>query len=97
MRKANIVTAPMLKHFDPDRPPVILVYASKWDVSAALIQEYDGVYHPVTFTSLTLKPNELNYGTMEKEVLALLRVLDVCYTTLASREISMLTRYSTLA
>uniref|UniRef100_A0AAV1USA0 Reverse transcriptase/retrotransposon-derived protein RNase H-like domain-containing protein n=1 Tax=Peronospora matthiolae TaxID=2874970 RepID=A0AAV1USA0_9STRA len=85
MLKAKIATAPMLKHFDPDRSPVIVVYASKWAVSAALIQEYDGVYHPVTFTSRTLKPNELNYGTVEKEVLALLRVLDVCYTTLASR------------
>uniref|UniRef100_A0AAV1VFN9 Reverse transcriptase n=1 Tax=Peronospora matthiolae TaxID=2874970 RepID=A0AAV1VFN9_9STRA len=82
MLKAKIATAPMLKHFDPDRSPVIVVYASKWAVSAALIQEYDGVYHPVTFTSRTLKPNELNYGTVEKEVLALLRVLDVCYTTL---------------
>uniref|UniRef100_A0AAV1TY43 Reverse transcriptase RNase H-like domain-containing protein n=1 Tax=Peronospora matthiolae TaxID=2874970 RepID=A0AAV1TY43_9STRA len=95
--KAKIATAPMLKHFEPDRPPVIVVYASKWAVSAALIQEYDGVYHPVTFTSRTLKPNELNYGTVEKEVLALLRVLDVCYTTLASREITLLTRHSTLA
>ena len=45
MLKAKIDTAPMLKHFDPDRPPVIVVYASKWAVSAALIQEYDGVYH----------------------------------------------------
>ena len=97
MLKAKIATAPMLKHFDPDRPPVIVVYASKWAVSAALIQEYDGVYHPVTFTSRTLKPSELNYGTVEKEVLALLRVLDVCYTTLASREITVLTRHSTLA
>uniref|UniRef100_A0AAV1TPZ2 Reverse transcriptase n=1 Tax=Peronospora matthiolae TaxID=2874970 RepID=A0AAV1TPZ2_9STRA len=77
MLKAKIATAPMLKHFDPDRSPVIVVYASKWAVSAALIQEYDGVYHPVTFTSRTLKPNELNYGMVEKEMLALLRVLDV--------------------
>uniref|UniRef100_A0AAV1UNR5 Reverse transcriptase n=1 Tax=Peronospora matthiolae TaxID=2874970 RepID=A0AAV1UNR5_9STRA len=87
----------MLKHFDQDRPPVIVVYASKWDVSGGLLQEYDGVYHPVTFTSRTLKTNELNYGTVEKEVLALLRVLDVCYTTLASREITVLNRHSTLA
>ena len=64
MLKAKIATSPMLKHFDPDRPPVIVVYASKWAVSAALIQVYDGVYHPVTFTSRTLKPNELNYGTV---------------------------------
>ena len=74
-----------------------MVYASKWAVSAALIQEYDGVYQRVVFIRRTLKPNELNYRTVEKELLALLRVLDVCYTTLASREITVLTRHSTLA
>ena len=34
---------------------------------------------------------------VEKEVLALLRILEVCYTMLVSREIRVLTRYSTLA
>ena len=66
--KAKISTTPMLKHFDPDRLPVIVVYASKWAVSAALLQEYDGVYWPVTFSSRTLKPNEVNYRMVEKEV-----------------------------
>ena len=95
--KAKIATTPILKHFDSDRLPVIVVYASKWAVSASLVQEYDGVYWPVTFTSRTLKPNEVNYGMVEKEVLALLRILEVCYTMLVSREIRVLTRYSTLA
>ena len=95
--KAKIADTPILKHFDPDRTPVVVVYASKWAVSAALLQEHEGVYWPVTFTSRTLKPNEINYGIVEKEVLALLRVLDMCYTMLVSREIRVLTRYSTLA
>ena len=34
---------------------------------------------------------------VEKEVLALLMMLDICYTMLVSREITVLTRYSTLA
>ena len=95
--KAKIATTPILKHFDPDRSPVIVVYASKWAVSAALLQEYDVVYRPVTFSSRTIKPNEVNYGMVEKEVLDLLRMLDICYTMLISREITVLTRYSTLA
>lgn len=77
MLKVKIANTPILKHFDPDRPPVIVVYASKWAVSAALLQEFEGMYWPVTFTSRTLKPNEINYGMVEKEVLALLRILDV--------------------
>ena len=41
--KEKIAKTPILKHFDPDRAPVVVVYASKWAVSAALLQEYDGI------------------------------------------------------
>ncbi|GMF48996.1 unnamed protein product [Phytophthora fragariaefolia] len=41
-------------------------HASKWAVSAALMQEHDGVYWHVTFTSRTLKSNEINYGVIVK-------------------------------
>uniref|UniRef100_H3H288 Reverse transcriptase domain-containing protein n=1 Tax=Phytophthora ramorum TaxID=164328 RepID=H3H288_PHYRM len=41
--KSKIVSTPVLKHFDPDRTPVIVVYASQWAISAALVQEHDGV------------------------------------------------------
>ncbi|OWY90518.1 LOW QUALITY PROTEIN: reverse transcriptase, partial [Phytophthora megakarya] len=61
MLKAKIIATPVLKHFDPERTPVVVIYADKWAISAALMQEHEGVYHPVTFTSRTLKPNELNY------------------------------------
>ncbi|KAL4140614.1 hypothetical protein PRNP1_014895 [Phytophthora ramorum] len=95
--KAKLATTPILRHFDSDRQPVIVVYASKWAISAALVQEHDGMYWPVIFTSRTLKSNELNYGIVDKEVLALLRILDVCYTLLTNRSIKVLSRYSTLA
>ncbi|POM78632.1 LOW QUALITY PROTEIN: Reverse transcriptase [Phytophthora palmivora] len=95
--KNKIVTAPILQHFDVDRQPVVVVYASKWAISAALIQEHDGVYKPVAFTSRTLKPNEINYGIVDKEVLALLRILDIYYTQQVTRSIKVLTRHSTLA
>ena len=72
MLKAKIASTPILKHFDPDQPPVIVVYASKGAVSAALIQEHGGIYFPVTFASRTLKPNWVNYDMVEKEVLRLL-------------------------
>uniref|UniRef100_H3H554 Uncharacterized protein n=1 Tax=Phytophthora ramorum TaxID=164328 RepID=H3H554_PHYRM len=95
--KSKLVTTPILRHFDSDRQPVIVVYANKWAISAALVQEHEGTYWPVIFTSRTLKSNELNYGMVDKEVLALLRILDVCYTTLTNRSIKVLSRYSTLA
>ena len=62
-----------------------------------MLHEYDGVYWPVTFLSRTLKPSEVNYGMVENDGLALLQMLDVCYTMLVYREITVRTRYSTLA
>ncbi|OWY92785.1 reverse transcriptase, partial [Phytophthora megakarya] len=41
--------------------------------------------------------NELNYNVTEKEVLALLRILDLYYNLLVGREVRVLTRHSTLA
>ncbi|KAE8875717.1 hypothetical protein PF003_g40167 [Phytophthora fragariae] len=61
------------------------------------MQEHDTVIHPVMFSSRTLKSNELSYGIVEKEVLALLRVLDLGHNRLVGREIKVLARYSTLA
>ncbi|OWZ09258.1 reverse transcriptase [Phytophthora megakarya] len=59
--------------------------------------EHGGVYWSVTFTNRTLKANELNYGIVDKEILALLRILDVCYSQLVTRSIKVLSRFSTLA
>ncbi|OWZ12305.1 Eukaryotic/viral aspartic protease [Phytophthora megakarya] len=77
-RSNKIATTPVLKHFDTDKQPVVIVYARDWAVSAVLSQDHDGIYLPVNFTSRTLKPNELQYSIAEKEILALLRVLNEC-------------------
>ena len=47
MLKAKIAQNPVLRLFYPDRRPVTVVYASKWAVSAALLQEVHGVNWPV--------------------------------------------------
>ncbi|OWY93901.1 reverse transcriptase, partial [Phytophthora megakarya] len=69
---------------DPTEATVV-VYASDWAISGSLMQEYDQIYYPVMFASRTLKSNELNYGIAEKEVLALLRILDLNYNALVGR------------
>ncbi|OWY95984.1 hypothetical protein PHMEG_00033867, partial [Phytophthora megakarya] len=48
-------------------------------------------------TSRVLKDAEMNYHSAEKEVLALLLLLKVCYTQLAGETLHVYTRYSTLA
>ncbi|OWY95712.1 reverse transcriptase, partial [Phytophthora megakarya] len=94
--KAKYATTPILWHFDPDRKAIVVVYASDWAISGSLMQEYDQIYYPVMFASRALKSNELNYGIAEKEVLALLRILDLNYNALIGRPIHVLTRHSTL-
>ncbi|KAE9324541.1 hypothetical protein PF008_g17091 [Phytophthora fragariae] len=74
--KEKLATTPILRHFQPELQAVVVVYANDWAISAALTQEHDDVFHPVMFASRSLKSNELNYGIVENEVLALLRVLD---------------------
>ncbi|KAE8978957.1 hypothetical protein PF011_g23041 [Phytophthora fragariae] len=95
--KLKIADTPLLHHFNPELEPVIIVYASEWAVSAVLTQQHDNVYMPVKFTSRTLKPNDLRYDIVEKEVLALLRILTSCFTMLAGRRVRVLTRHTTLA
>ncbi|KAE8981857.1 hypothetical protein PR002_g23694 [Phytophthora rubi] len=95
--REKIGTTPILRHFDPDRLPVVIVYASEWAISDSIMQEHDHTYYPVTFASRTLKSNDLNYNVVEKEVLALLRILDLNYNLLVVRPIKVLARHSTLA
>ena len=57
MIKNKIATAPTLRHFDPDKEAVIIVYASEWAISASLVQNHEGLLMAVTFTSRTLKAN----------------------------------------
>ncbi|KAG2779364.1 hypothetical protein Pcac1_g10718 [Phytophthora cactorum] len=95
--KGKIATTPTLCHFDPYRQETVVVYASDWAVSTALMQEHDQIYYRINFIGRTLKPNEINYGVVEKEILALLRVPDLNYNLLVGRPNRILTRYSTLA
>ncbi|GMF33732.1 unnamed protein product [Phytophthora fragariaefolia] len=95
--KSKLATTPMLKHFDAEREPVVIVYANDWVIAAVLAQVHEDVCTPVKFTTGTLKPNELKYNIVEKEVLALLRALNECFTMLAGRTVRVLTRHTTLA
>ncbi|GMF51285.1 unnamed protein product [Phytophthora fragariaefolia] len=95
--RVKLAETPMLKHFDPHREPIVIVYASEWAVVAVLAQVHDGVCMPVKFTSRMLRPNELNYSMAEKEILALLRALNNGFTMLAGRTIRVLTIHTTLA
>ncbi|OWZ11642.1 hypothetical protein PHMEG_00015304 [Phytophthora megakarya] len=62
--------------------------------------DYDGTILPVRFVGRALQDAELRYHPAEKEVFALLRVLNTWHTMITScseKKIRVYTRYSVLA
>jgi len=85
MLKQKLVEAPQLRHFTQDKEPVVILYANEWAIAASLVQEHEGELMPVKFTSRVLKVNERNYQLVEKEILALLRMLGTAFNMLAGK------------
>ncbi|GMF38680.1 unnamed protein product [Phytophthora fragariaefolia] len=94
--KKKVVEAPILRHFDSEKDVHIMLFANDWALSSPLMQLHDDKLHPVRFCGRVLKENEINYHPAEREVLALLQLLKVCYTQLAGRTLHVYTRFLTL-
>jgi len=63
---------PILKLPDLERPFIVQTDASDESLGACLLQEYDGVKHPMMFASKKLLPREQNYSVSEREALAII-------------------------
>ena len=69
--KEAVASAPLLVHFQPDRPCVVETDASDFAIGLVLSQpQQNGVLHPVAFHSRKLSPAEVNYEAHDKELLA---------------------------
>jgi predicted aspartyl protease/transposase InsO family protein len=73
--KYRISHAPTLKIADPTKDYVIHCDASARAVGGVLSQTYEGVLHPVSFTSRRMKEAEERYLNQDKELLALVHCL----------------------
>lgn len=69
--KQALASGPVVKAPDPKRVFVLRTDASDTCIGAVLMQEHDGVLHPVSYASRQLLPRERNYSTIERECLAL--------------------------
>ncbi|KAH0604570.1 uncharacterized protein H6S33_006947 [Morchella sextelata] len=70
--KETFTTAPILKHFDPERACILETDASDFVAAAVLSQKDDqGILHPVAFYSHKMRPAECNYDIYDKELLAI--------------------------
>jgi len=62
---------PILKLPDVSCEIILSTDASNKSLGACMMQEYDGVKHPVTYASKKMLPREQNYSVGEREVLAI--------------------------
>lgn len=69
--KKALSSHPVLRLPDITRPFTLRTDASDTSLGAILLQEHDGVLHPVSFASRKLSAAETAYATVEKEGLAL--------------------------
>lgn len=69
------MSAPVLRMPDWDKTFIVQTDASNVGIAACLLQEHDGIRHPVMYVSRKLKSAELNYSTIEKECLAIVFAL----------------------
>ena len=66
--------APLLRHYDPERPIRLETDASARALSGILSQLFEGRWHPIAFYSRQFKGPKLNYGTPDQEILAIVEV-----------------------
>lgn len=70
--KNAFLTAPVLVHFDSNKPIRVETDASGWAISAILTQlDRDSHWHPVAYFSRKMSPPERNYETHDGEMLAI--------------------------
>ena len=74
--KNRLISAPILRHYDPNLETMLETDASDGVVAGVLSQLHpDGEWHPVAFFSKTMAPAECNYEIHDKEMLAIIRSL----------------------
>ncbi|KAH0614368.1 uncharacterized protein H6S33_000004 [Morchella sextelata] len=75
--KEAFTTAPILKHFDPERACILETDASNFVAAAVLSQKDDqGILHPVAFYSHKMMSAECNYDISDKELLVIVRAFE---------------------
>ena len=79
MLKDALLTSPILKYSDPNKPYTLFTDASKYAWACVLTQEQehekDGkvfkINHPITFASGLFKGSQLNWAALTKEAFAI--------------------------
>ena len=74
--KKILSSEPILKLPDLNREIILLTDASNKNLGACMMQEYDGVKHPLMYASKKMLPREQNYSVGERQALAIVWVVN---------------------
>ena len=95
--KSKLVSAPVLVHYDPHLPILMVGDASAYGVGAVISHLMpDGTERPVAFASRTLSPAECNYAQGEKEALSLIFGIRKFHQYLYGRTFTLVTDHKPL-
>ena len=70
-----LMHAPVLAAPDSSLPFILQTDASDAALGAVLLQERNGVLHPIAYHSATMKKSQRSYSTIEKELLAIVSAI----------------------
>ena len=95
--KTKLMTAPILKTYDPDLPIRLMTDASDFAIGAVLEQEHEPKkWFPIAYESRKLQPAEVNYAVHEKEMLAIVHAIKLWRHYLEGRRFEVITDHQSL-
>jgi hypothetical protein len=94
--KSALVSAPIIQPPDWSQPFEIMCDASDYIVGAVLGQRKEGRVHVIYYTSKTLNEAQLNYATMEKELLAVVFAFEKFRSYIVNSKVIVYTDHTTI-
>jgi hypothetical protein len=94
--KRALITAPIIQPPDWSQPFEIMCDASDYVVGAVLGQRKEGKVHAIYYASKTLNGAQLNYATMEKELLAIVFVFEKFRSYIVNSKVIVYTNHAAI-
>lgn len=88
--------APVLAHFDVNKPLVLECDASPYGLGAAICHRVDGMDWPIAFASRSLHDAETKYSQLEKEALAIVFGIKKFHAYLYGRQFTLISDHKPL-
>jgi hypothetical protein len=94
--KTALISAPVIHPLDSHLQFEIMCDASDYAVGAVLSQSKDKKHYAISYASKTLTGPQLNYTTMEKELLAVVFAIEMLRSYLVSAKVNVYTDHVAL-